>query len=185
MGTGPATGRRRAAGYAIGVNLAVGDVVVYGNHGIGRVVAREPQVVLGEKSEVVKVEMDDGLTVTLPVERAHEQLRAVAGAADVNRVREILREDRAISFDSWLSRRRETLEKLVAGDPVRLAEIVGDGAQRERLRRAKGSNPQLSPGEREIFVKARKLLSGEIALALGLQPEAAEGWIEEQLGRPS
>jgi RNA polymerase-interacting CarD/CdnL/TRCF family regulator len=52
------------------------------------------------------------------------------------------------------------------------------------MRAAKGNNPQLSPGEREIFVKARKLLSGEIALALGVKEEVAEDWIEEQLARP-
>jgi CarD family transcriptional regulator len=178
-------GVRVSSGYAVRVKLAVGDLVVYGTHGIGRIAAREPKVVLGEASEVILVEMDDGLTVTLPVERAHEQLRAVAGAADVGRVREILRADREISFDNWLSRRRATLEKLIAGDPVQLAEIVGDGAHRERLRRAKGNNAQLSPGEREIFVKARKLLAGEIALALDIQPAAAEDWIEEQLVRPS
>jgi CarD family transcriptional regulator len=165
------------------MRLAVGDVVVYGTHGIGRIAAREQQKVLGAVQEVVVLELADGLTVTLPLARAQDQLRPLASEADMDRVREALREDRVLSKDPWLSRRRETLAKLTGGDPVELAEIVGDGAQRERARRAKGDKSQLSTGEREIFVKARNLLAGEIARARGIQQSEADGWIDDQLGR--
>ncbi len=43
----------------------------------------------------------------------------------MHRVQETLRADRDLSADPWLSRRRQTLAKLTAGDPVQLAEIVG------------------------------------------------------------
>jgi CarD family transcriptional regulator len=165
------------------VKLAVDDLVVYGTHGIGRITAREERVVLGAASEVLVIELEDGLTVTLPLERAREQLRPLATEADVRRVRKTLRDDRVLSLDPWLSRRPKTLAKLAGGDPVELAEIVSEGAQRERMRREKGSGTQLSTGERELFVKARKLLSDEIAQALGLEPAAADGWIDEQLAR--
>lgn len=165
------------------MKLAVGDVVVYGTHGIGRIAAREEQDVLGEKGKVVVLELAEGLTVTLPLGRAQEQLRPLASEADMRRVQETLRGERVLSVDPWLSRRRATLAKLTGGDPVELAEIVGDGAQRERTLRANGSNPQLSPGEREIFVKAWQLLSGEIALARGLEQAEADSWIDEQLSQ--
>lgn len=167
------------------MKLAVGDEVVYGTHGIGRVAAREEQVVRGATREVVVLELPNGLTVTLPLGRAREQLRPLATEAVMHRVEEKLREDRVLSVDPWLSRRRETLAKLADGDPVQLAEIVGDGAQRVRTMRANGSKPQLSPGEREIFLKAWKLLSDEIARARGIQQAAADGWIDEQLARSS
>jgi RNA polymerase-interacting CarD/CdnL/TRCF family regulator len=154
---------------------------VYGTHGIGRIVVRDERVVRGEKQQVVVVALDDGLTVTLPLALARDQLRSPASAAEMRRVQKALRGERELSNDPWLSRRREALEKLTGGDLVQLAEIVGEGAQRERMRREKGGGSQLSAGEREIFVKARKLLSGEVALALGLQPAAADDWIEEQL----
>jgi CarD family transcriptional regulator len=185
MAYGRQAGVRSPGGYPMRVKIAVGDVVVYGTHGIGRVAAREKHVVLGMPGEVVVVELEDGLTVTLPLERAEEHLRPLASVADVKRVRETLREDRVLSVDPWLSRRKDSLAKLTGGDPVQLAEIVGEGAQRQRIRLAKGNNGQLSTGEREIVVKARKLLSGEIALALGIQPDAAEGWLDEQLDRPA
>jgi len=167
------------------VKLAVGDVVVYGTHGIGRIAARKEQDVLGAKGKVVVLELAEGLTVTLPLDRAQEQLRPLASEADMRRVQETLRGERVLSVDPWLSRRRATLAKLTGGDPVELAEIVGDGAQRERTLRANGSNPQLSPGEREIFVKAWQLLSGEIAQARGLEQAEADSWIDEQLSQKS
>ena len=173
------------AGYLGTVKLEVGDRVVYGNHGVGRIAARKKQNVLGRTQEVVVVELDDDLTVTLPIERARSQLRPLVSRADLKRVRVALRDDVQLSPDNWLSRRNETLKKLTTGSSVALAEIVSEGAQRERTRRAQGVKPQLSPAEREVFGKARSLLSGEIALALGIEPAAAESWIDEQLARPA
>jgi CarD family transcriptional regulator len=167
------------------VRLAVGDVVVYGTHGVGRISAREEKVVLGATHEVVVVELQDGLTVTLPLDRARTQLRPPATDAQLRQVRDALRREPTLSVDPWLSRRRETVEKMSGGDLVRLAEIVSEGALRERMRREKGGKQQLSPGEREVFVKARNLLSEEIAIVLGLQPAAADAWIDEQLALPS
>jgi CarD family transcriptional regulator len=174
-----------ASRYPRTVKLEVGDRVVYGNHGVGRVVGREKQVVLGRRQEVVVVELDDELRVTLPVERAQSQLRPLVSQASLKRVREALRDDVELSTANWLSRRSETLKKLTAGSPVALAEIVSEGAQRERARLAQGTRPQLSVGERELFGKARSLLSGEIALALDIEPAAAEGWIDRHLERPA
>jgi RNA polymerase-interacting CarD/CdnL/TRCF family regulator len=166
------------------VKLAVGDLVVYANHGTGSVAARNTQTVLGETREVVVVELDEGLTVTLPLDLAQQLLRPLASEADLHVVQETLRGDCVLSVDPWLSRRKDVLDKLTGGSPVQLAEIVSEGAQRERERRAKGAKPQASSGEREVFVKARRLLADEIALTRGIQQAAAEGWIEEQLTRP-
>jgi RNA polymerase-interacting CarD/CdnL/TRCF family regulator len=163
------------------MKLAVGDAVVYGSHGVGRIVARKKQA---RANEIVVLELGDGLTVTLPLERAQEQLRPVASKADVNRVQKALREERSLTFEPWLSRRRETMEKLTSGGLDDLAEIVSEGAQRERARSASGNNTRLPTAERSIFVKAKELLSEEIALALSLDPDAADAWIEEQLTRP-
>ena len=156
---------------------------MYGTHGIGRVTARKQRVVCDEKQEVVVLELDDGLTVTLPIERAREQLRAPASEADIRDVQATLRAVRVLSEQPWLARRREIQAKLTGGHPVELAEIVEEGAQRQRTLNVKGKTSQLSPGEKELCVRARQLLSGEIAQARGLQQEEADEWIEEQLSR--
>lgn len=167
------------------MDLAVGTLVVYGNHGIGRVAARRPQEILGETQEVVVLELEE-LTVTLPVGLAQTQLRPVASKADLGLVGVALGEDEELSSRNWLSRRRETLEKLIAGTPLQLAQIVSEGAQRERLRSASGgSRVQLSPSERQLYTRARTLLTNEIAVALDIKPAAAETWIDGHLMRPS
>ena len=170
-----------AGGYPESVEFTVGDAVVYGTHGIGRVISRKKQ---GAAGELVVLELGEGLTVTLPLERAREQLRPVASKADVRRVRDTLREEPSLSFDPWLSRRRALMEKLAAGTLADLAEIVSEGAKRERIRVANGNAPRLPTAEHGIFVKARELLSKEIALALALPPAAADDWLERQLARP-
>lgn len=164
--------------------LAVGDLVVYGSHGIGRVAVRKRQEVLGESQEVLVLELEE-LRVTLPLALAKTHLRPLANGAELNRVGEALGRDGVLSSSNWLSRRRETLEKLSGGTPVELAEIVSEGAQRQRLLSASGGKRNLSLSEREIFTRARRLLSDEIALALDIQPAAAESWIDRHLARPA
>jgi len=166
------------------VKLAVGDLVVYGNHGIGRVAARRKQDVIGEMRDVVVLEFEE-LTVTLPLALADSHLRPLASKTDLHRVGVVLREDGELNTRNWLSRRREALKKLIGGTPVELAEIVSEGAQRERLRAANGRNKaQLSLSERQLYTRARTLLADEVALALDIEPAAAEVWIDGHLMRP-
>ena len=116
-------------------------------------------------------------------ERADELLRPLVSEADIAGVQKTLGADQAVSRDSWLKRRRDSLAKLTGGDPVELAEIIRDGARREWTLPAKGTKSQLSPHERGVFLKARQLLSTEIALARGVEPAEANAWIDEQLTR--
>ena len=178
----PASDAEGRGGYSESVKLAVGDVVVYPSQGVGPVVAREKRVVLGVAREVVVLDLADGLAVTLPVELARKVLRPLLSEADLHLVQKTLSEDHALSEDVWLKRRKDTQVKMAGGDPLGLAEVVRDGALRERRLQAKGNGSQLSAGERAIYLKARRLLSGEIGLAHGLEPLEADAWIDRQLG---
>jgi CarD family transcriptional regulator len=176
-----ATGSVVATATLAGVRLAVGDVVVYAAHGVGRVVAREKRVVLGGVQDILVLELADGLSVTLPVERARELLRPLLSEADLRRVQETLREDHTLSEDVWPKRRKDTQVKVAGGDPLGLAEVVRDCARREQRLIAKRTGSHLSPSERDLYSRARRLLSGEIGVASGLEPVEADAWIEEQL----
>jgi RNA polymerase-interacting CarD/CdnL/TRCF family regulator len=140
-------------------------MVVYASHGAGHVAARERRVVLGKRQEVIVLALAGGLSVELPMERARELLRPLASEADMSRVQKTLGGVYAVSGDPWLKRRRDLQAKLTGGDAVGLAEIIRDSARREWTLPAKGAKSQLAPGEKELFVKARQLLSNEIALA--------------------
>jgi RNA polymerase-interacting CarD/CdnL/TRCF family regulator len=125
--------------------------------------------------------------VTLPLERAYRQLRPPVDELDMRRVQQTPREAGTLSSDVWLKRRKATQAKLKGGDPVELAEVVRDGAQRLRAMavRPSKSHAQLSTGERDLYVRARRLLSEEIRVVRGIEETDAEAWIEAQLGLTS
>jgi CarD family transcriptional regulator len=162
------------------VRLAIGEVVVYPAYGVGRISILEQRLVLGVKKEILVLELAEGLSVTLPVDLADDLLRPLLSEADIVQVQETLREDQALSADGWLKRQKDVRAKVVGGDPSELAEVVRNGARRDRG--LKGTGPRLSPSERDLYLRARRLLSGEIAWARGLDPDEADNWIEEQLG---
>ena len=138
-------------------------------------------MVLGAAQEVLVLELADGLSVTLPLGRARELLRPLLSKADLRRVQATLREEHTLSEDVWPKRRKDTQANLKDGDPLGLAEVVRDCARRELRLRAKHTGSQLSPSERALYLRARRLLTGEIGLARGLEPAEADAWIEEQL----
>lgn len=154
------------------MKLAVGDAVVYGAHGAGRVAARETR----DEEVFVVIELARGLSVQLPLDRAEELLRPVVDEAEITRVQAVLSEDAEVSGESWLRRQREAQGKLVSA--LGLAEILRDGTDR-----ADGQSPRskLSPSERELFRRARELLTNEIALSRGIDPAEAGTWIDDQL----
>jgi CarD family transcriptional regulator len=174
-----------AGGYPDRVRLAVGDVVVYATHGVGRIVAREKRVIDGADQEIVVLALAGGLTVTLPLMRAYSLLRPPVDEADLSRVQQTLRGDEPLSSDVWLKRRNVMQAKLKGGDPIELAEVVRDGARRGRATAAGPSKSQLSPGERDLYVRARRLLSEEIHVVRGGEEADADAWIEAQLGPTS
>jgi RNA polymerase-interacting CarD/CdnL/TRCF family regulator len=119
------------------------------------VTARESRVILGKQQEVIVLA----------------------------RVPETLSTDQALSGDTWLKRKRESLSSLNDGDPIGLAHIIRNSARRQAARSPKGGKPPQSLWKRQIATKARSLLSTEIAFARGIEPDEANSWIDQQLSR--
>jgi len=162
------------------VRLTVGSVVVYSPHGVGRVAARDKRVVLGHEQDVVVLELANGLSVTLPLELAREQVRPVLDEDGLRHVQKSLRENGPTTDEAWAKRVKEAQEKLREGDPVGLAEIVRDGARRDQTPAGSGT-AKLSTSERTLCDRARALLSEEIGFARGCDPVDANAWIDKQL----
>ena len=156
------------------LRLAVGDLVVYASHGIGRVESRTGD---GCSEEMLVLVFENGLKVTLPLDRARSTLRSLSGEAELEDVQRTLRTDSPPAVGHWSRRHRDSQAKLAGGSIGGLAEIVRDGAQRER-ERAKGGT---APITNQLYRTALKLLIAEVAVARGIEPEAADAWIVQQI----
>jgi CarD family transcriptional regulator len=154
--------------------VAVGETVVYAGHGVGQVVAHERKRVDGTDRDCVVVELVTGLRVTLPLAQATERLRKVAGAREVEDVRQILSTEPQARAGRWTQRHNETKAKLAAGRATDLAEIIRDADPSERAAR-------LSPAERSAYLQARTLLVRELSLARDVGVDEAEAWIDAQI----
>jgi RNA polymerase-interacting CarD/CdnL/TRCF family regulator len=155
--------------------LAIGDVVVYASHGIGRIESTHDAA--GTEPAKVIFLLESGLRVTLPLARAHETLRSVSGEPELEDVRLTLQTDVGPPVGPWSRRRRFAQEKLTAGEISGLAEIVRDGLERERRLTTTSSKPIAN----ELFRQARKLLTAEIAACRGIEPEEADAWVLQQV----
>ena len=173
---GPSGGEAQAAGDAQRpLRLAVGDRVVYASHGIGRVESRERHQ--GDGGMVVLV-FESGLRVTLPLDRAQNALRSLSGEPELEQVQLTLGGDSpSAALEHWSRRHRNAQAKLARGNVSGLAEIVRDGAHRERAR-VKGGT---APIRNQLYREARKLLVAEVAAARGIEPDAADAWIGQQI----
>jgi len=124
------------------------------------------------------LELAATLTVTLPIALAHEQLRAVVNDTELASVQKTLRAAPRARESLWIKRQKETRAKLASGQAICLAEVISDGAHRQR-----GQAKRLSVNERQLYLKARRLLADEIGHARGIDPAQAEDWITNQLER--
>ena len=164
---------------ALALGLAVGDVVVYASHGIGRVEARRPG---GERlAETVALVFEGGLRVILPLARALDALRPLSGEPELEDVRRTLRAEASQSVEPWSRRHRATRDKVVAGQATALAEVVRDGLQREQQLAARASGGTTAPSDRQLYMQARTLLTAEIALSRGIELAEADAWILDQV----
>jgi RNA polymerase-interacting CarD/CdnL/TRCF family regulator len=157
----------------LALRLAVGDLVVYASHGIGRVESRQPRQ--GE-AETLVLAFESGLKVTLPLDRAHDTLRSLSGEPQLEEVQRTLRADSPPAVQPWSRRHRMSQAKLAVGSASGLAEIVRDGVRRQR-RRVKGGP---APMENQLLRQARNLLVAEIATCRGIELDEADAWIAEQ-----
>ena len=158
---------------AIALRLAVGDLVVYASHGIGRVESRQSEQ---SKEETLVLVFESGLKVTLPLDRAREALRSLSGEQELKEVQRTLRADSPPAVEPWSRRHRRSQAKLAAGSVTGLAEIVRDGIHRQR-RRVKGGP---APVENQLLRQARTLLAAEIATSRGVDLDEADAWIAQQ-----
>lgn len=156
----------------------VGDKVVYPHHGAGTVVKKEVREVLGQKREYLTIKiLHNDMTVMVPSESAGRAgLRRVIGEEEVERVLGVLRDDMSQMPKNWNRRFKHNRDKMKTGNIFELAEVVRNLAVRNN---EKG----LSTGEKQMFVKAKKILASELMYAKDMTEEEAAAWLDEVLSR--
>src|SRR5437016_6073723 len=176
---GPATRRRlrertrRAWGGGL---YKVGDKVVYPHHGAGTVVKKEQREVLGEKREYLTIKiLHNDMTVNVPSENAEKVgLRKVIDEDMVEVVLKALTGGGTQMPKNWNRRFKHNRDKMKTGDILELSEVVRKLSLRDH---EKG----LSTGEKQMFVKAKKILASELMYAMELDEEEAGAWLDEVL----
>ena len=154
----------------------VGDKVVYPHHGAGTVVKKEQREVLGEKREYLTIQiLHNDMTVNVPTENAERVgLRWVIDEEMVEVVVKALSGGSTEMPKNWNRRFKHNRDKMKTGDILELAEVVRNLSLRDH---EKG----LSTGEKQMFVKAKKILASELMYAKGMDEEQAAEWLEEVL----
>ena len=154
----------------------VGDKVVYPHHGAGTVVKKDVREVLGEKREYLTIKiLHNDMTVNVPCENAEKVgLRKVIDEEMVNVVLKALTGNGTQMPKNWNRRFKHNRDKMKTGDILELAEVVRNLSLREH---EKG----LSTGEKQMFVKAKKILASELMYAKGMDEEETAAWLDEVL----
>ncbi len=158
------------------IKYKVGDKVVYPQHGAGKVLKKERKEVLGEKHEYLTIKiLHNDMTVMVPTESAGRAgLRRVIGERDVKRVLSVLKDDISQMPKNWNRRFKHNRDKMKTGDVFELSEVVRNLAIRDFQ---KG----LSTGEKQMFTRAKKILSSELMYALDIEDEEAEEYLDNLL----
>ena len=158
----------------------VGDKVVYPHHGAGTVVRREKREVLGEKREYLTIKiLHNDMTVNVPCENAEKVgLRRVIDEQMVEKVLKALQGSGTTMPKNWNRRFKHNRDKMKTGDIFELAEVVRNLSLRDH---EKG----LSTGEKQMFVKAKKILASELMYAKQMDEEQTHVWLDDVLAGSS
>jgi len=151
----------------------VGDKVVYPHHGAGTVVKKEKREVLGEKREYLTIKiLHNDMTVNVPADNAEAcGLRQVIDEDMVKKVTKALTSGGTAMPKNWNRRLKNNRDKMKTGDIFELAEVVRNLSLRDH---EKG----LSTGEKQMFVKAKKILASELMYAKNMDEEEAAEWLD-------
>jgi CarD family transcriptional regulator len=154
----------------------VGDKVVYPHHGAGTVVKREKREVLGEKREYLTIKiLHNDMTVNVPSDNAERVgLRKVIDEDAVKKVVKYLTSGGTEMPKNWNRRFKHNRDKMKTGDIFELAEVVCNLALRD-------GEKGLSTGEKQMYVKAKKILASELMYAKNMSEDDAAEWLDDVL----
>src|SRR5262245_573041 len=119
------------------------------------------------------------MTVNVPADNAEKVgLRKVINEDTVKEVVKALTGNGTTMPKNWNRRFKHNRDKMKTGDIFELAEVVRNLSLRDR-------DKGLSTGEKQMFVKAKKILASELMYAKEMTEEQAAEWLDEVVARPA
>jgi CarD family transcriptional regulator len=148
--------------------FAVGDTVVYPQHGAGRIVDMVDQDFQGELRSYFLIEiLHNQMTVMVPVDGLDKAgIRAVISQPEVEELVGVLRDDPTKMPVNWSRRVRHNRDKIKTGDIFEIADVLRNLALRD-------SERGLSTGEKQMFSKVRRIMASELMCAMALTEDEA------------
>jgi CarD family transcriptional regulator len=158
------------------IEFEIGDNVVYPHHGAGQVLKKEQKEIFGEKREYLTIKiLHNDMTVMVPCCNAGVAgLRRVIDEPTVKKVLAVLSDEVSEMPKNWNRRFKHNRDKIKTGDIYELAEVVRNLAIRE-------SEKGLSAGEKQMCIRAKKILASEFMYALDKDEDGAESYLDKLL----
>ncbi|MEE2030981.1 CarD family transcriptional regulator [Rhodococcus chondri] len=161
------------------MQFSAGQIIVHPHHGPTTVTDVTSRIIKGASVTYLglRVHKTD-MTVHVPFDRAEELgLRKVYDTDELAELFDVLRAPTGHEEEAWSRRFKDNQEKIKLGDLLVTAGVVRDLTRRERDR-------GLSTGEKNMLRTARLPVATELALALEVSDEKAEGLIDAAILDP-
>ena len=162
------------------MKFEVGETVVYPHHGAATITQVKTRTIKGQDKLYLTLRVTQGdLVIEVPAENVDlVGVRDVIGREGLDAVFEVLKAPFTEEPTNWSRRYKANLEKLASGDVLKVSEVVRDLWRRDQDR-------GLSAGEKRMLVKARQILTSELALAEKTDEDAAARLLDEVLASDS
>lgn len=156
--------------------FAVGDMVVYPAHGVGKVLGISKEKISDEALQCLVIDFEkEKMCLRVPLSKAADSgLRRLSSHERMALAMSTLRESPRLKRVMWSRRAQEYESKINSGDPVLIAEVLRD------LSRKTGASEQ-SYSERQIYQAALERLAREFAAVEEIDEKHAAQKLKEMM----
>ncbi len=157
-------------------DYAIGEKVVYPNHGVGEIKNVRKQMVMGEKKEYYQIFIPSlDMDILLPVENAKSLgLRGLSSKEEIRKALSSLKEKENLPYSDWKARQNAQTALMKNGDIRSIASVVNILYHRQKVK-------DLPVMERRIFENALTHLIDETSLVMAISQEDARRTIFARL----
>jgi len=162
--------------------LKINDSVMHRTSGVCRVKAiREDDLGAGRQQYyVLEPTYDKGMTIYIPTSKEHDQLRRLLTAREIKSLIENVSGHENVWISDDRKRRQYYRDVLRSDDPQKLICLISTLYQKKTEREKEGK--KFYAEDQGIMEEAEKILHGEIAFVMDIEPDEVVSYIGSVLG---